>query len=248
MRGEQVNSQARFFTSDHLGSVRDVTEISGTSLARYAFDPWGQRTVTAGSDVTTVGFTGHRTHTSAGLALSLYRAYEPASARWISEDPDGLRAGPNLFAYVDNTPTTAWDPLGLQRRPPPLSLPPAGCKAGTWQFARYEQTSQERGKWSKVREWIPEFVGMNGSGVPDSAAIGGCICPWARVRTIRVTTQLETWKRQVTCCDGKRTEYASTQRKIEEEIPSVHAWPLRASSITIGVVTGDGCVCQAPNH
>ena len=58
--GEQINGQARFFTVDHLGSVREVTDTAGTLLARYAFDPWGRRTVTAGADVTSVGFTGHR--------------------------------------------------------------------------------------------------------------------------------------------------------------------------------------------
>jgi RHS repeat-associated protein len=113
-QGEQVAGQARFFTTDHLGSVREVTDPASTLLARYAFDPWGRRTVTAGSDVTTVGFTGHRTHTSSGLALTLYRGYDAGLGRWVSEDPIGLAGGINRFSYVRNRVVVRVDPLGLQ--------------------------------------------------------------------------------------------------------------------------------------
>jgi hypothetical protein len=42
-----------------------------------------------------------------------YRAYDPALARWISEDPIGLDGGVNRYAYVQNTPITMLDPEGL---------------------------------------------------------------------------------------------------------------------------------------
>ena len=109
--GEPINGQARYFTTDHLGSVREVTDTAGALLARYAFDPWGRRTVTAGSDVTTVGFTGHRAYTNSGLALTLYRGYDAGLARWVSEDPAGLSDGPNRYRYVTN-PLGWHDPDG----------------------------------------------------------------------------------------------------------------------------------------
>jgi len=115
---EQVNGQARFFTTDHLGSVREVTDTAGTLLARYAFDPWGRRTVTAGTDVTTVGFTGHGTHGGSGLALALYRGYDAGLARWVSEDPIGYLAGVHLYLYVDNRAPTFIDALGLTKGGP----------------------------------------------------------------------------------------------------------------------------------
>jgi uncharacterized protein RhaS with RHS repeats len=34
---------AFFYTRDHLGSIREVTDGSGTVRARYAYDPWGRR-------------------------------------------------------------------------------------------------------------------------------------------------------------------------------------------------------------
>ncbi|MCU0250713.1 MAG: hypothetical protein MUE61_10910 [Vicinamibacterales bacterium] len=86
--GEQINGQARHFTTDHLGSAREVTDTAGALLARYAFDPWGRFTVTAGTDVTSVSFTGHRMHAPSSLALKATRrrqaAWLPANKRFKS--------------------------------------------------------------------------------------------------------------------------------------------------------------------
>jgi RHS repeat-associated protein len=110
--GEQIAGQSRFFSKDHLGSVREVSDATGGVLSRYDFDPWGRRSVTSGSDLTTVGFTGHRAHSS-GLALSLYRGYDAELGRWVSQDPIGLQGGTNLLAYAGGRPVSNTDPLGL---------------------------------------------------------------------------------------------------------------------------------------
>lgn len=57
--GEEIGGANHCFTDDHLGSVTEVTDSSATMLARYAFDPFGRRSVVAGTDSTTVGFTRH---------------------------------------------------------------------------------------------------------------------------------------------------------------------------------------------
>jgi RHS repeat-associated protein len=111
--GEQINGQARFFTTDHLGSVREVTDSAGTLLARYAFDPWGRRTVTAGTDVTTVGYAAYKWQGNNAISLTLHRGYDAELGRWLSQDPIGLRGGSNLFAYAENDPVQFNDPLGL---------------------------------------------------------------------------------------------------------------------------------------
>ncbi|WP_434802470.1 RHS repeat-associated core domain-containing protein [Paracidovorax avenae] len=47
-----------------------------------------------------------------GLHYNRYRYYDPASGRFVSEDPIGLKGGDNLFIYASNAST--WiDPLGL---------------------------------------------------------------------------------------------------------------------------------------
>jgi RHS repeat-associated protein len=147
--GEQVNGQARLFTTDHLGSVREVADSTGVLLARYAFDPWGRRTVTAGTDVTTVGFTGHRTRAGSGLALTLYRGYDAGLGRWVGEDPIGVAGGDsNLYGYVGDNPVNNVDLLGLQMAPGPMTIMTA-AQAGMGAQAMWRNF-----KRMQARGWI----------------------------------------------------------------------------------------------
>ena len=111
-QGEQAGA-ARFFAADHVGSVTDVTDGASAVLARYTFDAWGRRTLATGTDVTTVGYTGHRWQGTAGIWLTLYRGYDADLGRWLSEDPVGFADGPNVFGYAGNEPIASFDPLGL---------------------------------------------------------------------------------------------------------------------------------------
>lgn len=108
-----MNGVPHWFSSDHLGSVREVTDTAGLLLARYDFAPMGRRELVAGADLTTVGYTGHRAHQASGLTLAPLRALDTTSGRWISEDPLRLNAGPNFYAYVDNMALVQVDPFGL---------------------------------------------------------------------------------------------------------------------------------------
>jgi len=118
-QSEQTSSSFQFLATDHLDSVRVVTNNTGALLAGYAFDPWGRRTVMTGADVTTVGFTGHRSQARSGVQLTLYRAYDPELGRWLSEDPIRFSAGPNYYAYVEGRTTISRDDVGL--------APSGGC-------------------------------------------------------------------------------------------------------------------------
>jgi len=65
-----------------------------------------------------------------GTGLYYYRAryYQPRLQRFIAEDPIGLTAGVNFYAYVENKPANWIDPLGLIRynKPPPATVPVKG--------------------------------------------------------------------------------------------------------------------------
>jgi RHS repeat-associated protein len=115
-QGVQVSTNAYFYTRDHLGSIREMTDNSGTIRARYDYDPYGRRTKLSGDLEADLGFTGHYYHSPSGLHLAWYRAYDADLGRWLSRDPvanaELLPEGPNLYAYVRNDPTNLLDPTG----------------------------------------------------------------------------------------------------------------------------------------
>jgi eukaryotic-like serine/threonine-protein kinase len=78
-----------------------------------------------------------RTHAETGLTHALFRQLSTAEGRWISPDPAGMAAvdptNPqswNRYAYVENTPVNAADPLGLHC-PVYVAAPNCGSK-DTW--------------------------------------------------------------------------------------------------------------------
>jgi RHS repeat-associated protein len=128
-----------YYTQDHLGSVREVLDATGTLRARYDYDAWGQRTKLSGDLDADFGYTGHLHHKPTGLILTHYRAYDPRLARWLSRDPIAEAGGINLYGYVSNNPILWIDPLGLQFGPMPF---PASPVAGA-QFELQKQINQE---------------------------------------------------------------------------------------------------------
>jgi RHS repeat-associated protein len=111
-QGELRGTTKYFYTRDHLGSVREVLDNTSAIVARYEYDPYGNRTAT-GSFACDFGYTGHYFHAPSGLSLALFRAYDSDSGRWLSRDPIGEAGGIHLYAYVGNNPINAFDPLGL---------------------------------------------------------------------------------------------------------------------------------------
>jgi RHS repeat-associated protein len=102
--------QASMLT-DAIGSVIAQTNESGMVTSSFQFEPYGRATTTGSSDNTQT-FTGREDD---GTGLLYYRAryYMPGCGRFISEDPMGVQAGSNLYAYAGGDPINIRDPLGL---------------------------------------------------------------------------------------------------------------------------------------
>ena len=102
-----------FYTQDHLGSIREMIDASGTIQARYSYDPYGRTTLVSGTNLATFQYAGMYMHQTSGLYLTMFRAYDPNTARWLARDPLGERASLNLYSYVYSDPINMVDPLGL---------------------------------------------------------------------------------------------------------------------------------------
>ena len=128
-QGMMLNGSPYYYTKDHLGSIRELINSTGTVVTRYDYDPYGRRTRTSGSVDSDFGYTGDYYHAPSQLCLTLYRAYSPSLGRWLSRDALANAYGylpiettlslfsgyisTNLYDYVDGNPIKNIDKLGL---------------------------------------------------------------------------------------------------------------------------------------
>jgi len=111
-QGVQEGTNNFFFTRDHLGSIRELSDNGGVLQGRYDYDPFGRATRVAGTRDTDFGFTGHFRPGGSGLLLTPQRAYDADLGRWLNPDPIGVAGGINVYGYVLNDPANLLDPTG----------------------------------------------------------------------------------------------------------------------------------------
>lgn len=102
------------YLTDHLGSVRDVVDITGTPTLVAAFDyrPYGAIARSYGSVTPLYQYAMLVADPNSGLYLSATRAYNPANGKWLNVDPMREAGGINLTGYVGSSPVAAVDPQG----------------------------------------------------------------------------------------------------------------------------------------
>jgi RHS repeat-associated protein len=104
-----------WYLPDHLGTVRQVIDNSGSVVATTSLDEFGRELSSSGSADrrlhTYTGSLGVRQED--GLYLAGQRWFDPGLGRWLNPDPIGFAGGLNLFAGMGNSPVSRVDPDGL---------------------------------------------------------------------------------------------------------------------------------------
>lgn len=101
-----------YFLTDHLGSTRALINASGAVVQRYDYTAYGEVTPSPSGFSNPYQYTG-REQDANGFIYYRARYYEPAQARFISEDSYGFGGGDaNFYAYVGGDPLSANDPSG----------------------------------------------------------------------------------------------------------------------------------------
>jgi RHS repeat-associated protein len=113
------NENVDWLLADHQGTVRDIVRWDDTAgetvtVTHFTYDTFGN--VTSGDTTQTrYLYTGRDWDADTGLQYNRARWYDPATGRWVSEDPIGFAGGDaNLSRYVGNSATVATDPSGLE--------------------------------------------------------------------------------------------------------------------------------------
>jgi RHS repeat-associated protein len=109
---EQVQgSTATYYHTDHLGSVRALTDQSKAVVATYSYDAYGQPTASTGSVANPFRYAGQYRDAESGLYYLRARYYAPATQQFLRRDPL-VAATEQAYAYAGGSPLNATDPSG----------------------------------------------------------------------------------------------------------------------------------------
>jgi RHS repeat-associated protein len=97
---------------DQQGSTRMLTSTTGAIEATTTYDAYGNTTGTTGNATTPLGYDGQYTDADTGLIYLRARAYDPATAQFLSVDPLRAVSG-EPYSYAGDNPLNASDPTGL---------------------------------------------------------------------------------------------------------------------------------------
>ncbi|MGC7101593.1 RHS repeat-associated core domain-containing protein [Amycolatopsis lurida] len=140
---ERGPAGARFHSvvTDALGTPTELVDERGHLAWSGRRTLWGRELPSPGARAAIpLRFPGQYADAESGLHYNVFRYYDPATARYLSQDPLGLEAGPNPTAYVTD-PFAEFDALGLMNCStttpsgsgsgnPPSTNPPAKHNAG----------------------------------------------------------------------------------------------------------------------
>lgn len=116
----EVNGKAYVPLHEHGANISCLVDVgSGKAVQTYRYSAFGEEQLYDGSGrkveyaLSPWRFSSKRVDEETGFVYFGRRYYEPSMGRWVSADPLGYDAGPNLYAYVLNNPMTHYDLYGL---------------------------------------------------------------------------------------------------------------------------------------
>jgi RHS repeat-associated protein len=187
MLSEYFVGSTYFVSTDHLGSTRVVTNLTGGVVDSLDYLPFGEQI--AGGSTTLHKFTGYERDGETGLDNAQARYNSSSLGRFMSPDPVGnFIADPtnpqtwNMYAYVDNNPLSLTDPTGMDNADDydgeclddfALCAGPAGGSIDlsgiASLFDSFESDSGDQGL-----PLPPSPVSMPGQGSCDDASVSQC--------------------------------------------------------------------------
>jgi RHS repeat-associated protein len=126
---EQISSggTTSYLHHDQQGSTRLLTGSAGTVTGKCTYNPYGTPTC-EGTATTPLGFDGQYISSDTGLIYLRAREYDPATAQFLSVDPEVQQtAAP--YSYAGDNPVSLGDPFGLTPWSPKIKKAQSKCQS-----------------------------------------------------------------------------------------------------------------------
>jgi RHS repeat-associated protein len=107
----ELDGQIYIPIHDLSGHVRVCLDTQNNLAEKFTYTAFGIKSRTA--DLSPWTFSSKRQDPLTGFLYFGRRYYDSSTATWLTQDPLGTSAGPNLYAYVRNNPLNAMDLFGL---------------------------------------------------------------------------------------------------------------------------------------
>ncbi|GHA70168.1 RHS repeat-associated core domain-containing protein [Cognatilysobacter bugurensis] len=107
-------AEVYYYHVDPNGCPTRLTDPQGNVVWSASYTAWGATTRQSGSIQNHLRLQGQYLDMETGLHYNRFRYYDVRTGAYISQDPVGIAAGPNIYEYGPNTGMFV-DPLGLSR-------------------------------------------------------------------------------------------------------------------------------------
>jgi RHS repeat-associated protein len=110
---EQIaSSTTSYLHHDQIGSTRLITNSSGSSVATYRYDSYGNLVASTGTITNPFRFAGQYQDSESGLYYLRARYYDPTTGQFVTCDPIVAKTR-QPYAYAGGAPLNLSDPSGL---------------------------------------------------------------------------------------------------------------------------------------
>lgn len=106
-----INNEIYTPIHDHRGALIGLLDKQGVAKETIRYTAYGEELTN--KQLSPWRFASKRFDEETGYIYFGRRYYSPLLGRWITTDPNGFEDGPNLYAYVHNSPLTNIDCYGL---------------------------------------------------------------------------------------------------------------------------------------